>query len=198
MHRPHQERHQNRRLPANCVDQGHELGRRDAPEICGKILAVVEPTAAASQSVCLAAPSSRSGERGCGGDYSTPLYSRLGARKRGGARSVHAVSALMTGAALEWSPRPHSNRALGATGSNTQSRPPPGWRAPPGNSRATAQRTHQWTSIWWAHCNWLLAGLRQQDDRDQRGRHGHCEAVTHRARAHQEFWRIWYEKSNRR
>ena len=88
-----------------------------------------------------AAPSSRSGERGCGGVCSTPLYSRPGARKRGGARSVHAVSALMIGAALEWSPRPHSNRALGATGSNTQSRLPPGRRAPPGNSRATAQRT---------------------------------------------------------
>ena len=92
-------------------------------------------------SVCLAAPSSTSGERGCGDVCSTPLYSRPGARKRGGARSVHAVSALMIGAALEWSPRPHSNRALGATGSNTQSRLPPGRRAPPGNSRATAQRT---------------------------------------------------------
>ena len=48
--------------------------------------------------------------------------------------------------------------------------------------------THQWASSWWSHCNWLLAGLRQQDDRDQRGRHGHCEASQLSARAH--TWRI--------
>ena len=80
--------------------------------------------------------------RGCGGVCSAPLYSRPDARKRGGARSVHAVSVLMVGAALECSPRPHSTLKLGATGSNTQSRPPLGRLAPPGNSSgATAQRT---------------------------------------------------------